>query len=74
MGGIIAGGGNTRYQTIIDVSFMWLFVIPFSALSAFVFRWPAVVTFIFLKADQVLKCIPNAIYCNTFRWVRNRTR
>ncbi len=74
MGGIIAGGGNTRYQTIIDTTFMWLFVIPMSALSAFVFKWPPVVTFICLKADQVLKGIPNGIYCNTYKWVRNRTR
>ena len=74
MGGIIAGGGDTRYQSIIDVSFMWLFVVPFSYLSAFVFKWPEVVTFFFLKADQLLKCIPNAIYCNSYKWVRNLTR
>lgn len=74
MGGLIAGGGNTRYQSIIDITFMWLFIIPMSALSAFVFKWSEEVTFIFLKADQLLKCIPNAIYCNSYKWVRNLTR
>ena len=74
MGGLIAGGGNTRYQSIIDITFMWLFIIPMSSLSAFVFKWPEEVTFIFLKADQLLKCIPNAIYCNSYKWVRNLTR
>ncbi|MDR2615228.1 MAG: MATE family efflux transporter, partial [Oscillospiraceae bacterium] len=46
--GIIAGGGDTRYATIVDVSFMWLFTIPSAALSAFVFGFPPVVTFCFL--------------------------
>lgn len=73
-GGIISGGGMTYYIAIVDNLFMWLFVIPASALSAFVFGWPPVVTFFLLKADQVLKCIPNAIVCNRFRWVKQLTR
>ena len=73
-GGIIAGGGHTKYSAIVDNLFMWLFTIPTAALSAFVFRWPPLVTFCFLKADQILKCIPNAIVCNRYRWVRELTR
>lgn len=69
-GGIIAGGGLTQYVAIVDNLFMWLFTIPSAYLSAFVFGFPPVVTFCFLKADQVLKCIPNSIVCNRFRWVR----
>ena len=73
-GGIIAGGGNTKYQSVVDISFMWLFTIPFSALSAFVFKFPPTITFCFLKLDQLGKCIPNAIVCNRYRWVRRLTR
>lgn len=73
-GGIIAGGGMTQYTAIVDNLFMWLFTIPTAYLSAFVFGFPPVVTFCFLKADQLLKCIPNAIVCNRFRWVRDLTR
>ena len=72
--GIIGGGGNTKYAAIMDTSFMWLFTIPMSYLSAFVWNLPPVVTFMFLKADQVIKCIPNAIYCNRFTWIRQLTR
>ena len=72
--GIIAGGGDTRYPAIVDNLFMWLYVIPFSALSAFVFRWPPVVTFAILKSDQILKCIPNAIRCNRYKWISDLTR
>jgi putative MATE family efflux protein len=72
--GIIGGGGDTRYATIMDVSFMWIFTIPTAALSAFVFGFPPVVTFCFLKADQILKCLPNAVACNRYKWVRQLTK
>lgn len=72
--GIIAGGGFTQYQAWTDNLFMWLYTIPSAALSAFVFHFPPVVTFAFLKSDQLLKCIPNSITCNRFRWVKILTR
>lgn len=72
--GIIAGGGNTKYASIIDTGFMWLFTIPVSALAAFVWEVPPTVIFALLKADQILKCIPNAIYCNRFTWIKELTR
>ena len=53
---------------------MWCFTLPFSALSAFVWNFPPLITFIFLKSDQILKCIPNAIKCNRYKWVRELTR
>lgn len=71
--GIIAGGGDTKYPAIIENTFMWLFIIPSAFLSAFVFRFPPIVTFCFLKGDQILKCIPNAIRCNRYKWVRSLT-
>lgn len=73
-GGIIAGGGSTKYAAVVDNLFMWLFTIPSAALSAFVFQFPPVVTFAFLKADQILKCFPNFITCNRYRWVKLLTR
>ena len=72
--GIVGGGGNTKFAAIMDNSFMWLFTIPLAALSAFVWKLPPVATFWFLKLDQLLKCIPNGIYCNRFTWVRELTR
>ena len=53
---------------------MWGFVIPTSALSAFVFHFPPAVTFMFLKSDQILKCLPNGIRCNRYKWVRDLTQ
>ncbi len=72
--GIIMGGGDTKYAFWVDTLFMWCFTIPLSALSAFVWNFPPLVTFIFLKADQILKCLPNAIKCNRYKWIRELTR
>ncbi len=73
-GGIIAGGGNPKYQAIIDNLFMWLFTIPGAAAAAFIFNAPPVAVFCILKLDQVLKCIPNFIVCNRYKWLKNLTR
>jgi Na+-driven multidrug efflux pump len=72
--GIVAGGGDTKYPFIVDTTFIWLVTLPFSAQSAFVWHFPPLVTFCFLKADQLLKCIPNSIKVNRYRWVRVLTR
>ena len=72
--GIVLGGGNTRYPVIVETLFIWLCVLPLSALSAFVWRFSPVITFLFLKSDQFLKCIPNGIVVNRYRWVRVLTR
>ena len=72
--GIVAGGGVTMYAAVVDNLFMWLFTIPLAYLSAFVFGWSPIVTYMCLKADQILKCIPNSIVVNRYKWVRVLTR
>ena len=72
--GIVLGGGNTKYPVIVETLFIWLCVLPFSALSAFVWKLSPVITFLFLKSDQLLKCIPNGIVVNRYKWVRILTR
>ena len=74
MCGIIAGGGNTMFAFLMDVIFTLGVAITSAALSAFVFGWPPLVTFALLKIDQVLKCIPNAIVVNHYRWAHDLTR
>lgn len=74
IGGIIRGAGNTRFAFVVDNAFMFLFTIPLSFLSAYVFEFSPVVTFIFLKADQWLKCIVAVIKVNRFNWINVLTR
>ncbi|MDL2206520.1 MATE family efflux transporter [Eubacteriales bacterium OttesenSCG-928-N13] len=72
--GIIRGGGNSKYCMVLDIISIWGIVLPLSALAAFVFKWPPIAVVICLNADQVFKCIPNAIKCNRFTWIRSLTR
>lgn len=72
--GIVSGGGETAFVLKNDIIFMWLIVLPASALSAFVFKFPVVVTFACLKADQVLKCVVAYFKVNSFNWVKSVTR
>lgn len=68
--GIVRSGGDTRFVLYNDFIFMWLVVLPASAMCAFVFDLPPVVTFICLKSDQILKCFSAVIKVNRFRWIR----
>ncbi len=72
--GIISGGGDTRFVLVMDLIAIWCFVMPLSLLCAF--RWNAspVIVLLMLNADQYLKCIPAAIHCNSYRWVKKLTR
>lgn len=72
--GIVSGGGETSFVLKNDIIFMWLIVLPLSMLSAFVFKFPVVVTFACLKADQILKCAVAVVKVNRFNWVKTVTR
>lgn len=68
--GIVRGGGDTRFAMILDISLIVLLEIPFTLLSAFVWRLSPVWVFIILNLDQAVKCIPAGIYTNSYRWIR----
>lgn len=72
--GVICGGGDTRYVMVMDLIVIWGIVIPLSFASAFLWNASPVVVLLVLNADQYLKCIPAAVYGNSFRWIRQLTR
>ncbi|WP_106768702.1 MATE family efflux transporter [Paenibacillus faecalis] len=69
--GIVRGGGDTKFVLYNDLIFMWLIVLPFSFLSAFVWHLSPLATFIFLKSDQILKCFVAIVKVNRFKWIRS---
>ena len=71
--GIVRGGGDTKFVLYNDMVFMWMIVLPLSALAAFVFHLPPVAVLICLKCDQLLKCFVAAVKVNRFRWIRQLT-
>lgn len=68
--GIVRSGGDTKFVLYNDFIFMWLIVLPASALCAFVFELSPLITFICLKCDQILKCFVALVKVNRFRWIR----
>lgn len=72
--GVFCSGGDTRFGVILDTITMWLIVLPLSFLAAFVFRWPAVVIYMFLNLDEFVKMIPSAARLRQYKWLKNLTR
>jgi len=72
--GIVRGGGNTKFVFYNDLVFQWGMVITFSLLAAYVWRLAPVWVFLFLKSDQLVKCIVAVFEVNSYRWIRKLTR
>lgn len=72
--GIFCAGGDTRFGVVLDTVTMWVIVLPLAYAAAFVFRWPAVVIYLFLNLDEFVKMIPSALWFRRYRWLRNLTR
>ncbi|MWV42934.1 MATE family efflux transporter [Paenibacillus sp. HJL G12] len=68
--GIVRSGGDTKFVLYNDFIFMWLVVLPASAICAFVFDLSPLLTFICLKCDQILKCFVALVKVNRFKWIR----
>lgn len=74
LGGIIRGGGDTRFVLVNDIISIWFIVLPVSFLAAFVLHLPPVAVVALLNSDQIFKCGVAAVKVNRYRWVRSLTR
>ncbi len=72
--GIVRGGGDTKFMLYMNLISTWGIVMPLSFMAAFWWRLPVAAVVAFLNADQVFKCLPSAIWVNSYRWVRRLTR
>lgn len=72
--GIVRAGGATNFVLINDLLFVWLIVLPSSALAAFVIGTAPWIVVLCLKCDQILKCIVAVVKVNRFKWIKNLTR
>ena len=68
--GIILGGGNSKYSFIVDSFAMWIVALPLAWISAYLLKWPPLVTFCILRSDQFLKVIINGYWVNKRQWYR----
>ena len=72
-GGIISGGGDTKFLMVLDIVSIWAIVIPLSYIMAFVVKASPLVVLICLNSDQVFKSIPAFIKANFGHWAKKLT-
>lgn len=72
--GIISGGGDPRFVLIVDLFVIWGFAIPMSFLCAFKWNASPIIVMLMLNSDQYMKCVTSAVYCNSYKWIKNLTR
>ena len=72
-GGIIRGGGDTRFILILDIISVTVFI-PLAMLGGLVFHWPTIAVIVCINIDQALKCIPAYIRVNSYKWIKKLTR
>lgn len=72
--GIIRGGGDTLFIVKLDLISIWLIVLPLSFFMAFVVKASPAVVVCCLNADQIFKCVPAFLRCNSWKWIHKLTR
>lgn len=72
--GIIRGGGDTMFIVKMDLISIWLIVLPLSFFMAFVVKASPAVVVCCLNADQIFKCVPAFLRCNSWKWIHKLTR
>ena len=73
VGGIFVAGGDTKFGFHCDLVNMWCFIIPISALAAFVLKWPVLVVYFLLNLDEICKIPFEIRHYKKYKWVKNLT-
>lgn len=71
--GIFPAGGDTRFGFICDTITLWAIVVPLGFLSAFVWKLPIWVTYIFINMDEWVKMPAVFHHYRQYKWVKNLT-
>ena len=71
---ILRCGGDTKYGMALDIVTMWGWAVPVGLLTAFVFRLPPLVVYVFMCTDEFVK-MPFALRrYRSGKWLNNITR
>ncbi len=71
---VLRCGGDTKYGMVIDISTMWGWAVPVGLLTAFVFKLPPLIVYVFMCTDEFVK-MPFAVHrYRSGKWLQNITR
>lgn len=68
--GVLRGAGDTKFSMILEMATLWCIALPAGLLCGFVFKAPILMTYAFLKIDELLKSLvafPRTRRKNVFR-------
>lgn len=70
-GGILRGGGDTKYSMFIDVGGVWLVGLPMGYLAAFVWDLPIYFVVLCIYSEELVKMIVGFYRFLSGKWLRN---
>ena len=70
-GGILRGGGDTRFSMMLDISGVWLIGAPMGALAAYFFRLPVYYVVLFVYTEELVKMSLGFYRFLSNKWLRN---
>ena len=69
--GILRGGGDATYGSILQGMTLWLIGIPFAAFAAFVLKLPIYFVVMFATIEEIIKVILMMRRFKSFKWIKN---
>jgi len=72
--GLLRGGGDTRFSSIYDVAFMWIYALPVAAIGVFGFGIAPTTAFMLLRFEEVIKFGVGLGRVLSWKWMKNVTR
>jgi len=73
-GGILRGGGDTKYSMFIDIGGVWLVGIPMGYIAAFVLNLPIYFVVLCVYSEEFVKMIVGFHRFLSNKWLRNLVR
>nr|WP_317333700.1 MATE family efflux transporter [uncultured Romboutsia sp.] len=69
--GILRGGGDTTYGSILQGLTLWLIGIPLAAFATFVLKLPVYFVVMFATVEEVIKLLFMIKRFKSFKWIKN---
>ena len=69
--GILRGGGDTTYGSILQAFTLWLIGIPLAALAAFLLELPVYYVVMFAMVEEIVKLFIMMSRFKSFKWIKN---
>ncbi|MTN32452.1 MATE family efflux transporter, partial [Turicibacter sanguinis] len=72
--GILRGGGDAKYGSIVQGLSMWIFGIPFGIIGAFIFKWPITYVIFLISCEEVIRYLIISRRFRSNKWINNMVR